>query len=179
MKDYRIGLRYALALLALADERGQLESMDKELTRAWELTREHPEISRLLAHTTLSQEEKEDFLEKILAHGFSSLLVDFLKVLVKKKRFEDLALIQEKFHRLTEEKMGLQRVRVETPVPLAKGLLEKLGRVLEKKLNRKVYFETSVNPQILGGLVLDLDGQQMDGSFRTALHELKQKLLVP
>ena len=179
MKDYRVGLRYARALLALAEDRNELERIEKELAEVKGLVERHPEISHLLRNTTLSQEEKEDFLEKILPLTRSSLLLNFLKVLVKKKRFRDFSLVQEKFHRLYEEKKGLQRVRVETPIPLNEVILEKLRKVIEKKVNRKVYFETTVRPEILGGLILDFDGTQIDGSFRTALHELKQKLLMP
>ena len=179
MKDYRVGLRYAQALLALAETQGELDRIEKELAEVGELLQRYPEISRLLLNTTLSQEEKEDFLEKVLPEGLSSLVINFLKVLIKKKRFEDFSLIQEKFHHLYEERKGLQKVRVETPIPLNETVLEKLQSVLEKKVARKVYLETIVNPEILGGLVLDFDGTQIDGSFRTALHELKQKLLAP
>jgi len=178
MKDSRIGLRYAHALLALAEPRGELDRIEKELAEAGTFIGRHPEISRLLRNTTLSREEKEDFLEKVLPPGLSSLVVNFLKVLIKKKRFQDLPTVQEKFHRLYEQKRGLQRVRVETPIPLDESILEKLRRVLEKKVNRRVTLETTVDPEILGGFVLDFDGTQIDGSFRTGLHELKQKLLM-
>lgn len=179
MKEYRIALRYAQALFSLAQGRGELEGTEKGLAQALEFIERHPEISRLLGNPTLSQPEKEDFLEKVLPEGNSSLLIHFLKLLVKKKRFQDLPLIQEKFRRLCEEKKGVQRVRVEAPIRLKEALLEKLREVLRKKLNRKVYLETSVNPAILGGWVLDFDGTQIDASFRTALYELKQKLLRP
>jgi len=179
VKDYRIALRYGRALLALAEEHGQLESVENELAQAASLVVRHPEISHLLMHATISREEKEDFLDKILPRNFSSLTVNFLKVLVKKGRFLGLSLIQERFHRLYEEKMGLQRVRVEAPFVLDKTLEEKLRRALEKKLNRKIYLETTVNPEILGGLVLDFDGTQIDASFRSKLLELKQRLLNP
>lgn len=178
MRDSRIGLRYATALLALAERENQLDRVEKELAEAWTFVGRHPEISRLLRNTTLSQEEKEDFLGKVLPQGFSNLVVNFLKVLIKKKRFEDLPVIQEKFHRFYEGKKGIQRVRVQTAVVLDQGLLKKLREVLEKRVRRKVYLETTVNPEILGGLVLDFDGTQIDGSFRTVLHELKQKLIV-
>ena len=179
MKDYRAALRYARALLALAEERSLLDRLEKELSEAAELVSRHPEISHLLANATVSLQEKEGFIEKIFPGGCSPFLLNFLKVLVRKKRFKDLALIRESFHRLFEEKKGLQRVRVESPVPLDAGLEERLAQALGKKLKRKVYLEVALNPEILGGLVLDFDGTRLDGSFRTFLHELKQRLLTP
>jgi F-type H+-transporting ATPase subunit delta len=177
MKAFRIASRYAQALLLLAEEGGQLDRLEKELGETVELVRRHPEISNLIMNSTIAREEKEDFIEKILPAGFSNLLVNFVKVLIKKHRFQDLSDIQDAFHRLYEEKRGLQRVRVQSPIPLSEIVEEKLKRVLVKKTGRKVYLETTVNPDLLGGLVLDLDGTQIDGSFRTALLELKQRLL--
>lgn len=177
MKDYRVGTRYARALAALAEEKNQLERIEKELQETVELTNRHAEISHLLMNATISREEKEDFIEKILPEGFSELLVNFLKVLIQKGRFQDLVLIRDRFHRFFEEKKGIQRVRVQSPIPLAAVIQERLRRVLEKKLNRKVYFETTRDPEILGGLILDFDGTRIDGSFRTQLQELKQRLL--
>lgn len=179
MMDPRAGVRYARALFALAGEANRLDKIEKELLDTVALTARHPEILNLVRNTTISREEKEDFIGKILPPGFSSLLVNFLKVLVRKKRFPDLPLIQDRFHRLYEEKRGLQKVRVESAVALTGALEEKLRRALEKKLNRKVTLESSTNPALLGGLVLDFDGARIDGSYRTALEGLRQILMNP
>ncbi len=176
MIDHRAGLRYARALFGLAEESNQVERIEDELGQALELVVRYPEISNLLMNTTLSREEKEDFIEKILPADFSSLLVNFLKVLVRKGRFQDFLLIREKFHRLYEEKKGLQRVRVKSPIGLDEITKDRFRHVLEKKLGLKVYLETKVEPELLGGFVLDFDGTQIDVSYRTALFELKQAL---
>lgn len=178
MKDDRAALRYAQALLNLAEEKGFLERVQKELGEAVELVKRHREISHLLMNTTISLEEKEDFVEKILPQGFSSLTVNFLKLLVKKKRFQELSLVREKFYSLYEESRGMLNVRVESPVSLDSKLQEKLSRALAKKLNRTVRLDVTVSPEILGGLVLDFKGKRIDASLQTALLELKQKLLA-
>ena len=177
MKNHRVAIRYAKALLALAEERELLDRTEKEFLETRLLIERHPEITRLLRNTTLSREEKEDFIGKVLPEGFSSLVTNFLKVLIRKGRFEELSLVQEKFHQFYEIKKGREHVRVETAVRLDETLQEKLRRALEKKLKRTVTLEMEVRPEILGGLVLDFDGIRMDGSFRTTLQELKQKLM--
>lgn len=179
MKDHRVALRYASALVELADQTRQLEEINKELSEATELLEKYPEVSHLVMNSTIAREEKEDFLEKILPERTSGLLVNFLKVLIKKSRFQDLALIREKFQQLYEGRKGIQRVHVHAPIALDEALQERLRRALEKKLKREVYLEPSVNPELLGGLLLDFDGTQIDGSFRTALSELRQRLLTP
>ena len=179
MKDYRTASRYAAALAALARERDLFDRLDRELREATELVARYPEISHLLRNATVSREEKEDFIGKILPPGFSALTVNFLKVLIKKRRFTELPLVQEKFHRLWEEKQGIRRVRVESPISLGPDLETKLTRALETKTRHKVLLEVQVNPEILGGLVIDFEGTQIDASYRTKLQELKQRLMNP
>lgn len=177
MKNYRVALCYAQALFGLVEESGGLEAFHREFLETTGLMERYPEISYLLMNTTIAREEKEDFLEKILPEKTSPLLLNFIKVLIKKGRFQELGLIVETFERLYEEKNGLRRVRVESPIQLDDILQEKLKSALEKKWNRRVTLETVVRPDLLGGLVLDFDGNQIDGSFKTALYELKQRLL--
>ncbi len=179
MKDHRIALRYARALFGLAETGKALDRVHEELREATELVAKHPEISHLLMNTTIAREEKEDFVEKILPEKTSGLLINFIKVLIHKKRFQDLGLIQEKFQHLFEEKKGIQRVKVESPVPLDEMLRSRLTQALEKRMKLEIILESSVNPEMLGGLILDFEGMQIDASYRTQLKELKQTLLAP
>lgn len=178
MKNYRIARRYAQALFELAQGAGELEAVQRELLETTELVGRYPEISYLLRNTTIAREEKEDFLEKILPEKISAVVLNFVKVLIKKRRFQDLGLIQEEFRHLYEEKKGMQRVRVESAVPLDDLLQTKLKQALEKRTGREIFLETAVRPELLGGLVLDFVGSRIDGSYRTALQELKQSLLA-
>ena len=179
MKNHRASLRYARAFFELAEREKKLDEIYKELVEATELVQKHPEISNLLMNTTIAREEKEDFLEKILPEKTSPLVLSFIKVLIKKKRFQDLANIREDFQHLYEEKKHIQRVQVQSPIALDEILKTKLREVLEKKTKCQIIIESTVNPEMLGGLILDFEGTRIDASFRTILHELKQKLLAP
>lgn len=179
MPDQRAAQRYARALFELAEEKDLVETAHRELTEALESLKRYPEISHLLGNATVSREEKEDFIQKVLPSSFSATVVHFLKLLVRKGRFQDLPLVWEKFRRLYEEKEGTQRVKVESPLPLSSHLEDRLIKALQKKLGKKIQLETSVNPGLLGGLVLDFDGTRIDGSFQKSLQELRERLLAP
>jgi len=176
LKDHRVSLRYAQALFELAEQVGESDTIQREFLETTELVAKHPEISNLLMNTTIAREEKEDFVEKVLPAKTSHLLVNFIKVLIRKKHFQDLGLIAEKFQDFYEKKKGVQRVQVESPIQLDEFLRNRLRQVLEKRMKREIILETSVNPEILGGLILDFEGTQIDASYRTVLKELKQTL---
>ena len=177
MMDQQAAERYSRALFELAAERGELETVDKDFIRVRQLVDGHAEISHLLSNFTIALAEKEDFLEKIAPVEISRLLLHFLKVLVKKRRFRELSAVQEEFHRLFEKKQGIQEVRAVTAAKLSRTQEDRLCSVLKKKLHAEIRLVTEIDPDLLGGLVLRFDGTEINGSLRGRLEELKQRLM--
>jgi F-type H+-transporting ATPase subunit delta len=169
--------RYARALFGLADSRGELEPLEKDLDDAKKLVRQHPEISNLVLNTTISQGEKEDFLEKVFPTAFSPLLIDFLKLLVKKRRFPELPFIQEEFHRLYEKKQGIQEVKAITVVPLSPPNQEKLREMLKRKLQCEIRLVTEIDRNLIGGFILRFNGTEINATYKNRLEEIRQKLI--
>lgn len=176
MMDLRAVYRYSRALYELAEKQNTLDLIDDQLLAARELTETHPEISHLLSNSTIALTEKEDFLGKILPQETSLLLVNFLKVLVKKKRFQELPLIQKAFHRLYEKKNRVEEVTVISASELSAENTAKLESVLVKKLGLGVRLVTKLNPKMIGGLVLQFAGHEINASFRSRLEALHQLL---
>lgn len=177
MIERRAVVRYAQALFGLAEKQGVLDRVEQEFLAASQLAEKHPEISHLVRNSTIALAEKEDFIDKLVGSESSPLLVNFLKVLVKKKRFTELGDIREEFHRLYEKKKGLQEVEAVTAVPLAKETEDRLRSALKKRLNAEIRLVLRTDPSLLGGLVLRFDGTEMNASFRARLDELKLNLI--
>ncbi len=178
MIDHRAVARYARALFGLAEKRGELEALDRDFTNVRRLVDGHAEITHLVSNSTIAFAEKEDFLEKIVPAEISHLLLHFLKVLVKKKRFRELTAIQDAFHRLFEKKQGIQEVRVVSAAELSNAQEKKLQEVLKKKLNAQIRLVPTVDPNLIGGLILRFDGTEINASIRNRLEELRQKLMA-
>ena len=113
----------------------------------------------------------------MLGHSISPLLMNFLKVLLKKKRFAELESIQLEFRGFYEKKQGVREVKVITAVPLSSENKNRLQAMLEKKWNATIRMAAHFDPQILGGMILRFDNQQIDGSYRNRLEMLRQQLL--
>lgn len=177
MIDFKVSRRYARALFGLSGQDQKLEALDQDFQKARALVEKHPEITHLVLNSTISRAEKEDFIDKILGTDLSKLLIDFVKVLIRKRRFSHLRLIQEEFHRLFEKKQGIQEVQVLTPVPLPQLHEQKLLAALEKNLKARVRLRSATHPEMIGGLILRFDGKELDLSYRTRLQELRQTLM--
>lgn len=171
-------LRYARALFNLAQERQDLEQIEKDLSKIRELVKQYPEISHLVLNSTISLTEKEDFIEKIFPADISRLVIHFLKVLIKKRRFQEFPLMQEEFHRLYQKKQGVRGVTAITAVPMSPKSEERLLQVLKHKLKSEIRLLTQTDPLLLGGLILRFDGMEIDASYKNRLEQIRQKLMA-
>lgn len=178
MMDLRAVHRYSRALFGLAEKRNQLDSVDDQFLAVKEMVKKYAEISHLISNSTISRAEKEDFIGKIVPSDTLPVLVNFLKVLIKKKRFRELPLIQEEFHRLYERKRRIEEVTVISAVPLSPENTTKLGKILENKLKSDIRLSAKVNPKLIGGMILRFGGNEINASFRSRLDTLQQMLTV-
>ncbi len=176
MMDLRAVHRYSRALYELAEKQNTLDLIDDQLLAARELTETHPEISHLLSNSTIALDEKEDFIGKVIPAETNPLLVNFLKVLIKKKRFKELSSIQKMFHRIYEKKRRIEEVTVISAVELSKENASKLEKVLEKKLGSDIRLVTKTDSRMIGGLILQFGGNEINASFRSRLDALHQLL---
>lgn len=178
MIDLRAIRRYSSALFALAKERGELDQVERDFQEVRRLVDGHSEITHLVANSTIPLSEKEDFIDKILPASISKLLIHFLKVLIKKRRFQNLPDLQEEYHRLFEQHQGIQEVEVLTAAELPPGHEQRLRQVLASKLNAQVRLVAKVSPNLIGGMILRFDGREINASYRSRLDELRQSLVV-
>ena len=178
MMDLNVARRYSRALLEFAGKSVDLDALEKNFIHLITLLDQHPEITHLVLNSTISQAEKEDFVDKVFASDITRVLIQFIKVLIKKRRFQEVRLIQEEFHKLYEKKRGLQEVRVITASPLSQSSEKKLSAVLKTKLRSEIRLIPETDPSILGGLILRFNGTEIDASYKNRLAELRQKLMA-
>jgi len=178
MIDIRAASRYANAVLNLARQDGLLDAVDKDLAAVRALLEKHPEITHLVLNSTITQAEKEDFLGKIFGTSIAPLTLRFMKLLVKKNRFQEFEGIQEVFHRLFEKERGVQQVTAISARPLSAEAQKKLQDLLARKLGTKVSIIWQTDASMIGGLVLRLGDREINASFRNRLADIRQQLML-
>ena len=176
MIDLRAAHRYARALFELAEKTGKLDLVDDQLLAVRDVVRKYPEISNLISNSTITIAEKEDFIGKIIPADTIPLVVNFLKVLIKKKRFSELPFIQETFHRLYEKKRRIEEVLLVSAVPLSGPNAARLEKVLETKFKSDIRLVAKTDPNMIGGLILRFGGNEVNAGFRSRLEALRQAL---
>ncbi|MGH9361526.1 MAG: ATP synthase F1 subunit delta [Thermoanaerobaculia bacterium] len=163
---------YARALLALAEERGESETLLAELGELARHLDRDPEFAEFIASPLVDDERRRETLEQIFRGRASDLLVDALQVLNRKGRLGVLRTVAEAFRRELREARGLVDVRVRTAVPLPPPLRVRLVETVRRFSGGTPELAEVVDPKVLGGLVVELEGKKLDASLAARLREL-------
>jgi F-type H+-transporting ATPase subunit delta len=166
---------YARALYEAAQEKGRLDAVREELEDFVEAQREVPELRELLRNPQLDHRLKASALEELLA-GEEQLVRNFLLLLAEKNRAGEIEEIAREFERLVAQEEGILDVEVTTAVELSDEEARDVIAQIEKASGRKVEATRRVDPDLIGGLVLQAGSLRLDASVRGRLNGLRQEL---
>jgi F-type H+-transporting ATPase subunit delta len=124
-----------------------------------------------------SRAAKRLAVEKIFQDRFSALFFNFLLLLIHKGRHNAVQDIAHAFDELYDRHYRRTHALAITAVPMDTALAGDLRERLAKSLNKQVELETKVDPSLLGGIVLNIDGKVLDGSVKQQLERLRAEFL--
>ena len=169
--------RYARALLDIGKEEGQLRRVLTEAEGFAGILDKSPDLREAMESEHVGRQDKHSTLEAVLASsGFLTTTKSFLFLLVEKGRMNVLPGILSELRRMVEESEGIERVEVTVPMPLSAPQKDLLRAVLERRTGKKIVLEESVDPAVLGGMVVRVGSTVYDGSVRTQIHQIRQNL---
>jgi F-type H+-transporting ATPase subunit delta len=167
--------RYAQAAFAIASDRGDFQSWQASLNRIAAFTAE-PDYARLLESSRVPLETKHRLVDAGL-RDLRRLALNFAHVLVDKGRTSLGSQIAEHFTALVEAHEGVARALVTTAVPLTDTERASLAARLQQSTGGRVEVQTEVEPQIIGGVIVQIGDKLFDGSTRARLAALKGSLM--
>ena len=172
-----VAVTYARSLLELAKESGNLEEIRDEVRSLLSILEKEPGIRAFVESPRIGKEAKVDVTEKTLRGKFSDRLVNLVQTMIGKGREGFLVKTLEEFEVLYDAEVGIVRATITTAVPLAEGDVEAYRGQLETALKKKVELKNHVDESLLGGFVLRYEGMVADGSLKSALAEMGERML--
>jgi F-type H+-transporting ATPase subunit delta len=166
---------YARALFEAAQERNRLEAVQQELAEFAEAVREVPELRALLRDPQLDPRGKIAALREILADA-DELVRNFVLVLTERGRATELEETQREFDRLVAGATGRLSMELATAVELSDDEAGRIVGQIEQASGRTVDATRSVDPDLLGGVVLKVGSLRLDASLRGRLERLRREL---
>jgi F-type H+-transporting ATPase subunit delta len=177
MSASTVARRYAEALADAAIARNQLDQVEQELRGFAELMKSSNQLLELIASPIVSQNDKAKVLDAIIERVKpGQLTTNLLRLLLKHYRLHQLAVIAERFSREVNKRKGIAIVEVSTALPVASPDQASLSGSLERLLGKKVHLQFKTDASLIGGVVTRTGSTVYDGSIRTQLQEIKQRL---
>ena len=175
MSDEAIARVYAAALFAAADEAKGVERVGAELGQLVTALTESAPLRGVLDNPRIETEAKQRLLSG-LTEGGDRLLANTLQLLAEKGRLALLAEVRDEFERLAAEKARTINLEVTSAVALDADLEQQIVARVERATGKKALLSKTIDETILGGLMLRLGDTIIDGSLRSRLAQLRQRL---
>lgn len=166
---------YANALFEAALERGRIATVREQLQQVVEAEAQVPELRELLRNPQLDPRARAAAIGDVLGDA-DELLRNFLLVLADKGRTAQLEEIAREFERLVAEHEGVVHAELTTAVELSDEETTKLLGQIEQASGRKVEATRRVDPDLIGGIVLQVGSHRLDASVRGRLERLRRRL---
>lgn len=166
---------YAEALLAAAGEKGRLAEVREDLAEFAAAVESSEELRSFLRNPQIEPHVKRDALAALLADA-DELVRNFLLLLAEKGRIAEIEQIHSEFERLIAQEARVLELELTTAVELSDEEAAQLVRRIEDAAGRRVEATRRVNPDIIGGIVVQAGSRRLDASVRGRLNRLRQEL---
>ena len=171
--------RYAQAIFAIGKALGieKREQIGKDLDTLKGYLDASPELSSFFANPIFSGGEKQKVISSLIAFGnIEETVKNFCLLLLEKGRLPNLVGIASAYRAMLDQLEGLVRSELVTAVVLSKERQDNIKSKLESQTGKKLAMEFSVDPSIIGGLILKVDDKALDGSLRAQINILKDNI---
>lgn len=178
MSDGLIPRRYAKALYKLAVENGDSEEIYELLKKLSFRHTAIDELKRAVLNPEISDEDKGAYMLQLAGGKPGSSLDKFLLLCVRNNRSEYLQKISLAYVDLYREAHEIAHVVVTTAVPMPEAQMNAIIDIVKKRLGAKsLEIEEKIDPEIIGGFIVTINGLVLDASVRRELNELQLQLL--
>jgi len=176
MPNPRLAARYAKSLLDLAIEKGQLDAVYNDMLLLQGLIRSSRELANLLKSPIINPDKKDKILDAVTAGKVSAITSTFIKLLIAKGREAYFAEIVTAFIDQYKDYKGIQTVKLTTAVPVSEDLKKAIvDKIRADKHLKSIELVTAVNEDLIGGFVLEIGDELVDGSIAFDLNNIRKQ----
>jgi F-type H+-transporting ATPase subunit delta len=154
-----------------------MESTGTELAKVAEVLAE-PTLAKTLSLPNLSPKIRKDIVDQLIkALSPSTLLGNFLRVLAENDRLKNFSDIERAYQQLLEQQLGRVRAKIRVALPISDGELQSLVDAFSRLTQKTVVPTVEIDPELLGGVVVEIGGRVYDASLKTQLQRIGESLV--
>lgn len=160
---------YSDVMFELAQEAGMIDQVTEDLEATSTILQDEQEFLSLLTLNEIKPDEKAKIVRRVFKGRINDLTLDFLCVLAKRNRMSFLHGIGQRYQVLSDEHKHLHRIEVTLAKEPDDAELEKLKSDIRDAMNAEIKLSVTVDPEIIGGIVIRKGDLMIDNSVRTIL----------
>ncbi len=164
---------YARALFEVAMEHDELDEIHEELDQFAAALNDHRQMAVFFFSPYFSTEEKKSALKRAI-EGADPLFMNFLEALVERNRMPVIFRIRAEFEELWDKEKKLLPVQITSAVALDEKTIKSIGDRISERTGQKVELSSSVDPDLIGGIVLRVGNVILDASIQSRLNQLRK-----
>ena len=168
--------RYAQALFEVGEETQTTSELYQELSELVDIFNENKDFYNFLKSPLIGREDKKNVMQNIFKNQLSNSMNNFLKLVIDKDRISAIENMKESYKSLLNDKNNILEGTAITAVELSEKEIKDLEKNLSIKYNKNVTLNNIVDETILGGVLVKLGNEEIDGTVRTRLSKMKNQL---
>lgn len=172
----QVASRYAEALFELADENGQTSEIYSEILDLNDVISSNKNLYDVLRSPFIVKDEKKNVASNLFADKVSKYAKNFLLVLIDSDRTTELSSIVQAYKAMLNDKLNIAEGEVRTAVPLTEEQISELETKLSAKYNKSIKLKNKIDKDILGGVLVRIGNEEIDGTVKSRLDGLKETL---
>lgn len=177
MKNIKAARRYAVALLAVAQERGTVDAVAADLEAIGRILAGSRDLRLLVASPIITASRKQAVFRELFGKQVAKETLLFITLLTAKQREALLPVVVEEFLALRDARANVVNVDVTAAVDLTPAQTSTLSGTLERQTGKQVRLRATKDPAIAGGLVVRIGDRVLDGSVRHQLERIRRRFV--
>ena len=172
-----LGNVYAKALIGFGQQNGTVETLVEGLSAIVGVLNELPKLQLALESPRIPVEAKSKMLDSAFADKVGKEMMNFLKIVAEKGRFDCLPAIQRSAHEIQDEMLGRVQATLTTAESVDESTQQKIAEKLSGLLGKQVSLSAGVDPEIIGGMVVRVGDTVYDASIANQLEQVRSKAI--
>lgn len=177
MKANKVATVYAQSLLELAQEKNDPEVIRQELESLASVFVGYQGFLNFYQSPRIAQRQKIELIDKSLSAYYNSMIINLLKVLVRKRREGQILEIVEAYHGLLDDKNNRIHVWLKTAVAAEQSFISQVEKLISDKFSKQAIVHNEVDESIIGGVLLRVGDYVADISVRNELEQIRQRII--
>ncbi|MBO6046203.1 MAG: F0F1 ATP synthase subunit delta [Erysipelotrichaceae bacterium] len=168
---------YAEALYTLAIEENAVDQYLADMKLVESVMEEDPNFVAFFSHVNINNEVKTEIIDKAFAGSISHYVLNFLKLLVQKRRIQNIKDIAKSFIKKCQAFLGIEEGIVYSAFELSEQQKADIEKAIGQKERKTIVLRNIIDPSIVGGVRVQISNRVYDGSVKKKVSMLKEELL--